>query len=101
MDDSTKPRRPKLRWRGKVTGLLIGAAGGMAINDFSGTLGYRGLAGVFAIAGVLATTNWVRGLDARAWLPRYASWLFLVPAAAVAIAAAFSSKPGAGVLTSV
>jgi hypothetical protein len=34
-------RRLRAGWRGKLTTTLVGAAGGMAINDFSGTLGYR------------------------------------------------------------
>jgi hypothetical protein len=73
----------------------------MAINDLSGTLGYRGLAGVLAITGVLTATSWLRGLDARAWLPRHALWLFLTPAAVAAIVAAFSSGVSAGVLTAI
>jgi uncharacterized membrane protein YoaK (UPF0700 family) len=73
----------------------------MAVNDLSGTLGYRGLGGVFAIAGVVAATTWVRGLDTRAWLPQHASWLFLTPAAAAATAAAFSPRASAGILTAI
>ena len=92
-------RRPRVGWRGRLTGLLTGLAGGMAVNDLSGTLGYRGLAGVAAITGVVAAAVWIRGLNARALLPRYASWLFLVPAAAAAAVAAVSSRSGAGLLT--
>src|SRR5438046_2273555 len=99
MDDNEYRRRPPLGWRGKLTGLLMTFAGGMAVNDFSSTLGYRGLAGVLAIAGVVAAATWIRQLDADAWLPRCASWLFLTPAAAVAVAAAFSPGPSAGILT--
>ena len=91
--------RPKVGWRGRLTGLLTGLAAGMTVNDLSGTLGYRGLAGVAAITGVVAAAVWIRGLDARALLPRYASWLFLVPAATAAMVAAFSSRSGAGLLT--
>jgi hypothetical protein len=69
--------RPRVGWRGRITSLLTG------------------LAGVAAITGVVAAAAWIRGLDARALLPRYASWLFLVPAAA----AAFSSRSGGGLLT--
>lgn len=79
----------------------MGAAGGMAIADLSGTLGYRGLAGVLAVAGVLAAATWVRGLDARAWLPRHARIMFLVPAAAVAAAAVFTPRAPGGALTAV
>jgi len=94
-------KQAKIGWRGRLTSLLTGLATGMTVNDLSGTVGYRGLAGVAAITGVVATAAWIRGLDARALLPRYASWLFLVPAAAAAAAAAFSSSPGAGLLTTV
>ena len=92
-------RQPKREWRGALTSALMGVAGGMAINDLSGTLGYRGLTGVFALAGVLAATNWLRKLDPRAPLARYASWLFLTPAAAAAIVAAFSPGRIEGIFT--
>jgi len=99
--DDSQDRRAKPGWRGWLTGVLMGAAGGMAINDASSTVGYRGLAGIVAAAGVMAATTWIRRLDARAWLPRYAPWLFLTPAAAVAVAAAFSPGPLSGILTAV
>jgi hypothetical protein len=92
-------RRPRLGWRGRLTSVLMGAAGGIAVNDLSGTLGYRGLAGLLAVAAVAAATAWMRGLDARAWLPRHAPQLFLIPAAAAAAAAAFSSGSAAAILT--
>jgi hypothetical protein len=60
----------KTGWRGRIATALLGVAGGMAVNDFSATLGYRGLAGVLAVGGVVAAAAWLRGLDARAWLPR-------------------------------
>jgi hypothetical protein len=91
--------RARLGWRGRLTSVLMGAAGGMAVNDLSGTLGYRGLAGVLALAGVAGAAAWVRGLDARAWLPRHAPQLFLAPAAITAVAAAFAPGPAAAILT--
>lgn len=97
-DNGGRPR-PEPGWRARLTSLLIGASGGMAINDLSGTLGYRGLAGIFAIIGVLITTDLLRGLDARARLRRHASLLFLTPAAAAAAIAAFESGRSAGILT--
>ena len=100
-DHGEGPRRPKFGWRGRLTSGLVGLAGGMAVNDLSGTLGYRGLSGVLAVAGVAAAATWVRGLDARALLPRYAPWLLLTPAAVVATIAAFSARPAAGTLTAV
>ena len=59
--------RSKLGWRGRLTGWLMGAAGGMAINDFSNALGYRGLAGVFAVVAVVAASAWI----ARVTLPHF------------------------------
>lgn len=92
---------PKIGWRGRLATALAGAAGGIAINDFSGTLGYRGLAGVSAVMAVLAATTWIRALDARGWLPRRASWLFLMPALASATVAAFGTGQVAGIFTSI
>jgi hypothetical protein len=73
----------------------------MAVNDFSGTLGYHGLAGAVALSGVVTAAAWIRGLDPQARLPRCALWLFIVPAgcAAAADAAAFSSGPDTDILT--
>jgi hypothetical protein len=101
MDDGDCQHRRPPGWRGKLTALLVTFAGGMAVNDLSSTLGYRGLAGVLAIFGVVAAATWIRQLDAGAWLSRRASRLFLTPAAAVAVAAAFSPGPSAGILTAV
>jgi hypothetical protein len=98
--DAGHGSRPWLGVRGKITAGLAGAAGGMAINDLSRT-GVRGLASVAALAGVVSAAFWLRGLDRRAWLPRYASWLFLIPAGLAALAAAFTQGPGAGWLTGV
>lgn len=91
------PRSPG--WRGKLTGLIVAFASGMAVNDFSNTLGYLGLAGVAAIAVVMAAATWIRQLDAEAWLLQTVSWLFLTPAAAAAVAAAFSRGVSADILT--
>jgi hypothetical protein len=99
--DNSQGHRAKPGWRGWLTGSLMGLAGGMAVSDISTTVGYRGLTGVVAAAGVLTATTWIRKLDARAWLPRYAPWLFLIPAAAVAVVAAFNPESGAGILTAV
>ena len=99
MNDGAGHRRPEAGWQGRLTSTLMGAAGGVAVTDLSTTLGYRGLAGAAAVSGVVAATTWVRGLVARVWLPRHASWLLLTPAAAAAIAAAFLPWPGGGILT--
>src|SRR5450756_1260586 len=94
-------RPPERGWRIVLTTALTGAAGGMAVNDFSGTLGYRGLAGVFALAAVLAAANWLRTLDPRGPLARHVPWLFLAPAAVAAIIAAFIQGHAAGIFTAI
>lgn len=71
----------------------------MAVNDVSGTLGYHGLAGAVALSGVVTAAVWIRGLDPHARLVRYALWLFLVPAASAATAAAFSTGSAVSILT--
>jgi len=52
-DGEGHPRR-KPGWRAKLALTLTGASSGMLVNDLSGMLGYRALAAVFAVAGVLA-----------------------------------------------
>jgi hypothetical protein len=53
----------------------MGTAGGMAINDLGGTLGYSWLAVVFAIAGLVAARAWLLQLHPQAPLRRYTWWL--------------------------
>ncbi len=89
----------KRPWLGRLSTYLASFAGGAAINDFSGTLGYHGLAGAIALLAVVAAATWIRGLDPRARLPRRALWLFLAPAACMATIAAFSSGTAASILT--
>jgi hypothetical protein len=89
----------KRAWLGKLSTYLASFAGGAAVNDLSGTLGYQGLAGAIALLGVVTAATWIRGLDPRARLPRRAPWLFLAPAACMATAAAFSSGAAASILT--
>lgn len=97
-EDSNRHRsaRPGL---GRLSTYIASFAGGMAVNDVSGSLGYHGLAGAFAFAGVVTAAVWIRGLDPRAPLPRYGTWLFLIPAACAAVIAAFSSGLTGSVLT--
>ena len=80
----------KRLWLGKLATVLASAAGGIAVNDLSGSLGYHGLAGAFALFGVVAAASWIRALDSRARLVRLAPWLFLAPAACIAATAALS-----------
>lgn len=89
----------KRPWLGRLSTCLASFAGGVAVNDLSGPLGYNGLAGAIALLGVITAATWIRGLDPRARLPRRAPWLFLAPAACMATAAAFSSGTSAGILT--
>lgn len=86
-------------WLGRLSTYIASFAGGMAVNDVSGSLGYHGLAGAFALAGVVTAAVWIRGLDPGARLPRYATWLFLTPAAIAAAIAAFSSELTGSTLT--
>jgi hypothetical protein len=94
----TKPAA-KRAWLGRLSTYLASFAGGAAVNDLSTTLGYHGLAGAIALLAVVAAATSIRGLDPRARLPRRALWLFLAPAACMAIAAAFSSGAAASILT--
>ena len=94
-DDDADQRPPTPWWGNKLTGWLLGVFSGMVITDVSITLGYRGRAGVSAIAAVLAVTFLVRRLDARAPLRRYAPWPLLTSAAFAAAVAAFNWGPGA------
>lgn len=89
----------KRAWLGRLSTYLASFAGGAAINDLSGTLGYHGLAGAVALLGVVAAASWIRGLDPRARLSRRAPWLFLTPAACAGAAAAFSSGTAASILS--
>jgi hypothetical protein len=99
-DPLAVPRADDKRpWLGRLTTYLASFAGGAAVNDLSGTLGYHGLAGVIALLAVVTAATWIRGLDPRARLPRRAPWLFLALAACAATAAACLSGTIVGILT--
>ena len=100
-DKAESPHRPARPWLGRLATYLASFAGGMAVNDFSSSLGYHGLAGAVALSGVVAAATWIRGLNPRARLPRYAPWLFVIPAACLAAIAAFSSGPTVSILTAI
>jgi hypothetical protein len=76
-----------------------GAAWGMALNDLSGTLAYRGLAGMLAALAVAGAAIYIRGRHELAPISQLGSWLFLVPAMAAAIAAEVTKGPWPEVLT--
>lgn len=95
---SSQPRLARA-WLGRLSTCIASFAGGMAINDVDGPLGYHGLAGAVALSGVVTATVWMRGLHPRAGLARYGPPLLLVPAGCTALVAAFSSGPTVSILT--
>ena len=97
--EASSHHRPARAWLGRLSTCIASFAGGMAVNDVSGALGYHGLAGAVALSGVVTAAAWIRGLDPRARLPRYAPRLFLVPAGCAAAIAAFSSGSTLSILT--
>src|SRR5262249_46089094 len=56
--DQGRHRRP-VNWLGRLVTALTGLAAGMAVNNLSGTLRYRGLAGAVAVTGVVAAATWL------------------------------------------
>ena len=102
LDDTPADRAEKVvghprSWLGKLG--LAAVASSWATNVFSGWLGFPGLVGILALSGVVAAATWIHTLDPRAPLPRYASWLFITPAACLATTAAFSSGSSVVFLT--
>jgi hypothetical protein len=76
-----------------------GAVWGMFLNDLSGTLAYRCLAGMLAALGVAGAAIYIRGRHELAPISQLGSWLFLIPAMAVAIAAEITNGPWPEILT--
>jgi len=91
--------RSGLDWRGRLTSVLIGTAGGMGVNVLSSDVGYRGVAVVAAMAAALTTSTWLRRLPQRAPVVRCAIWALLAASLIGAIAAAFGSPSWAGPVT--
>lgn len=79
-------RWPVRAWLGKASGLVATFFVGMVVNDL-GRTGISGLTAVSALMVVAGAAFWIQGLDPQARLPRYAAWLFLVPAGCAAAAA--------------
>ena len=98
MSHRNKRNHRQPSWKDKLTTTAVGATCSIALNDLSGTLGYHGLAGVLAVLGVTAAATWIRR-HKRVRLSRPGPWLFLVPAAAAAIAAAVTAGPWPEMLT--
>ena len=69
--------------------MLTGAASALLYNNLGTTLRYRGLAGVFALAAVVAAIGWLRGLDQQAPLRVHTQRLVLGLASVAALIAAF------------
>jgi hypothetical protein len=99
VETATRQRRPARALLGRLATYIASFAGGMAVNDVSGTLGYHGLAGAVALSGVVTAAVGIRGLDPRARLSRYAPRVFLMLAGCAAAIAAFSSGPIVSALT--
>ena len=81
-------RRPASTWGHRLTSACVALASGMAVNQLSNTLGYKGVAGASAAAGIVAGVFWLRRLPPRAPLLRY-SFRALLLSALVAVVAAF------------
>jgi hypothetical protein len=96
MGDAPDRHRPMLGRRGRLTGWLIGLAGGTLVTEFNIELGHRGRAVVFAIAAVLALTALLFELDTRARLRRCVWWVLLTSAAIATAVAAFIVGPATG-----
>jgi hypothetical protein len=101
LDRTENARSPQRSWLGKLATGLAGFVGGMAVNDFSGSLGYHGLLVVVTLTAVITAAAWIRGLHPLARLSRHAPWLFMTPAAGLAVIAAFTSGPAVSILTAI
>jgi hypothetical protein len=73
--------------RQQVAAALLGLAVGLGTNLLSTDVGYRGAAGVAALAAVIYVAEWLRRLHPRAPIVRIATWAFLAAAAVGAIVA--------------
>jgi hypothetical protein len=96
MGEAPDHHRPMLGRRGRLTGWLIGLAGGTLVTEFNIELGHRGRAVVFVIAAVLALTALLFELDTRARLRRCVWWVLLTSAAIATAVAAFIVGPATG-----
>lgn len=83
---------PRAPWPARVTGLLSGAACGMAVNALSDDFGYPGAAAAFGLAAVVSAVHWLRRLPTHAPLPRHTTRALLGLAFVVAVAGAV--RPG-------
>ncbi|MBO4205884.1 hypothetical protein [Micromonospora echinofusca] len=83
----TSERRTRLDWRGRLSGVALGAAGGMGVNVLSNDFEYWGAAAAAAAGAVLATITWLRGLPPRAPLVRYTTRTLLALALVGAVVA--------------
>ena len=81
-------RQPTPKWGHRLTSACVALASGLAVNQLSSTLGYRGLAGASIAVGIVAGVFWLRALPPRAPLLRY-SFRALLLSAFVAVVAAF------------
>ncbi|XTZ16647.1 hypothetical protein ACQSSU_04450 [Micromonospora echinospora] len=77
-------RRNRSNWRGRLFGMLLGAAGGLGVD----VLGHRGVAAAILAGAVLSAVVWLRELPPRGPLVRYAARVLLALALVGAIVAA-------------
>ena len=80
-------RAPASKWGHRLTAACVALASGVAVNQLSSTLGYRGLVGTSVAAGIIAGVFWLRGLPPRAPLLRYCFRALLLSAFAAVVAA--------------
>ncbi|MER5338669.1 hypothetical protein [Micromonospora sp. NPDC002717] len=95
----TDGQRNRLDWRGRLSGVFLGTAGGMGINVLSNDVGYRGVAAAAGVGAVLSAASWLRALPPQAPLVRYAARGLLTLALIGAVVAAFGPTSWAAYAT--
>ncbi|MGC4851462.1 hypothetical protein ACLQ3F_29890 [Micromonospora sp. DT15] len=88
--------RPRIGIRGQLTGILIGAAGGLSVNILSSDYRYRAVLAALALAAILSGTGWIRRLPPRAPLARHSTSVLLGLALAAVIATLVAPRSWTG-----
>ncbi|WBB80162.1 hypothetical protein O7606_01865 [Micromonospora sp. WMMD882] len=89
-DGETGGRRGRLDWRGRLSGVFLGAAGGMGVNVLSNDARYQGVVVAAVAGGVLSAAAWLRRLPPRAPLARHTARVLLALALVGAVVAALA-----------